>query len=50
MKKKISEMPIVKVYGTAVYVTDVVYSNKSTTITKPMVLGKILNSKVILLI
>lgn len=40
-------MPIVKVYGTAVYVTDVVYSNKSKTITKPMVLGKILNSKVI---
>lgn len=39
-------MPIVKVYGTAVYVTDVVYSNQSKTVTKPMVMGKILNENV----
>ena len=39
-------MPIVKVYGTAVYVTDVVYSNKSKTITKPIVMGKILKENV----
>lgn len=39
-------MPIVKVYGTAVYVTDVVYSNKTKTITKPIVMGKILKENV----
>lgn len=33
-------MPIVKVYGNAVYVVDVVYSNKTKTITKPLVMGK----------
>lgn len=39
-------MPIVKIYGNAVYVTDIVYSNKSKTITKPMVMGKILKEGV----
>lgn len=39
-------MPIVKVYGTAVYVTDVVYSNQTKTVTKPIVMGKILKENV----
>lgn len=35
-------MPIVKVYGNAAYVVDVVYNNKTKTITKPLVQGAIL--------
>lgn len=35
-------MPIVKVYGNAVYIVDVVYNNKTKVITKPEVMGRIL--------
>lgn len=39
-------MPIVKVFGSAVYVTDVVYCNKTKVVTKPLVQGAILNNEV----
>lgn len=39
-------MPIAKVYGTAVYITDVVYSKETKTVTKPLVVGRIKNNGV----
>lgn len=37
-------MPIAKVYGTAVYITDVVFNDKTKEITRPIVAGKIMNN------
>ena len=39
-------MPIAKVYGKAVYIVDIVYSNKTKEITRPLVEGGIRNNKV----
>lgn len=39
-------MPIAKVYGTAVYICDIVYDNRTKEVTKPLVMGSILNHKV----
>ena len=39
-------MPIAKVYGKAVYIVDIVYSNKTKEITRPIVEGAIKNNKV----
>ena len=39
-------MPIAKVYGKAVYITDVVYNNGTKEVTRPLVIGAIKNNKV----
>lgn len=39
-------MPIAKVYGTSVYIVDVVYNNNTKEITRPIVIGAIENNKV----
>lgn len=39
-------MPIAKVYGKAVYIVDVVYSNKTKEITRPLVEGGIKRNRV----
>jgi hypothetical protein len=39
-------MPIAKVYGTAVYIVDVVYINDLKTVTKPLVVGRIKNNNI----
>ena len=39
-------MPIAKVYGTQVYITDVVYNNGTKEITRPLVIGAIENNKI----
>lgn len=39
-------MPIAKVYGTAVYITDIVYNNGTKETTKPLVRGQIINNKI----
>lgn len=40
-------MPIAKVYGNDVYITDVVYSDKTKMTTKPMVVGAIENNNIV---
>lgn len=37
-------MPIAKVYGTAVYIVDIVYMNETKEVTKPVVCGQIRNN------
>lgn len=39
-------MPIAKVYGTAVYIVDIVYMNETKEVTKPVVCGQIRNNGV----
>lgn len=39
-------MPIAKVYGSSVYITDVVYDNSTKEITRPLVVGAIENNKI----
>lgn len=39
-------MPIAKVYGTSVYITDVVYDNRTKEVTRPLVIGAIKNNKI----
>lgn len=39
-------MPIAKVYGTSVYITDVVYNNGTKEVTRPLVIGGIRNNQI----
>lgn len=39
-------MPIAKVYGTQVYIADVVYNNETKEVTRPLVIGAIKNNKI----
>lgn len=39
-------MPIAKVYGTQVYIADVVYDNSTKEVTRPLVIGAIKNNKI----
>lgn len=39
-------MPIAKVYGTRVYITDVVYMNGTKEETRPVVVGRIINNRI----
>ena len=39
-------MPVAKVYGTQVYITDVVYDNRTKEVTRPLVIGAIKNNKI----
>ena len=39
-------MPIAKVYGTQVYIADVVYNNGTKEVTRPLVIGAIKNNKI----
>ena len=39
-------MPIAKVYGSSVYIIDVVYDNRTKEVTRPLVIGAIKNNKI----